>query len=317
MLLIFGLGAGGARGLEPTVARTRAALALAALLASAGCGGAGGLAPDDRPTPAPPPPKVAILSVDGLRPSVFEAPDPLRAEAPNILGLSRRGVHTFAAQTVFPSHTLPAHASMLSGTTPAVHGFTWNDYQPARGAIGVPTVFSIARAAGLRTVMVVGKSKLRHLERPDSVDAFVLAGRGDADVANEAVVQVQAGFDLLFVHFPDTDLSGHASGWLSPTYLARVADADAAVGRLLAALPAHTTVILSADHGGNARTHGSTSREDMTIPWVLAGPRVTRPGRELVRPVRTVDTAATALFVLGLTLPADAAGRVVDEAFEP
>jgi predicted AlkP superfamily pyrophosphatase or phosphodiesterase len=102
--------------------------------------------------------------------------------------------------------------------------------------------------------MVVGKEKFRQLDAPDTVSSFVLTGQGDADVANQAIVQVQAGFDLMFVHLPDTDLAGHASGWMSAPYLEKVADADRAVGRMLAAFPPETTVILSADHGGHSNT---------------------------------------------------------------
>jgi predicted AlkP superfamily pyrophosphatase or phosphodiesterase len=256
-----------------------------------------------------------IISIDGLRPDAFTSA--AGAAAPNIIGLARRGAYSWHAQTIVPAMTLPAHSSMLSGVPPTVHGLTWDDWRPDKGCISVPTVFGIARAAGLRTVMVVGKEKFRQIEAPDTVSSFVLATGGDADVANQAMVQVQAGFDLMFVHFPDTDLTGHAHGWLSAPYLAKVTQADHAVGRLLSALPPETTVILSADHGGHANTHGLTLAEDMTIPWVIAGPRVPGGGRELQRPVRTVDTAATALYVLGLSLPATASGVVVGEAFAP
>jgi phosphopentomutase len=119
----------------------------------------------------------------------------------------------------------------------------------------------------------------------------------------------------MFVHFPDTDLAGHAKGWLSPSYLEHVAEADRAFGRLLQALPRETTIILTADHGGHGTSHGSNAAEDMTIPWIVVGPRVLARGRELLKPVRTVDTAATVLYVLGLTPPAAASGVVVSEAF--
>lgn len=289
------------------------------LLAGVACGGGAGSSPTPlptgRPTP-PPPPSVVVISIDGLRADAFAGASP-PSEAPNILALARRGAYTWKALTIVPSMTLPAHSSMLSGVMANVHGLTWDNYQPEKPCISVPTVFSLVKAAGLRTVMVVGKEKFRHLDAPGTVDAFVLTGRGDADVANEAIMQVQAGFDLMFVHFPDTDLSGHASGWLSAAYCAKVGEADHAVGRLLSTLPAETTVILTADHGGHASTHGSTMPEDMTIPWIIAGPRVVPGGRELARPVRTVDTAATALYVLGLALPSAAAGSVVGEAFTP
>jgi predicted AlkP superfamily pyrophosphatase or phosphodiesterase len=291
--------------------------ALVALLAAMGCGGGGSpTAPQPAspvvvaPTPAPSP-KVAILSVDGLRADVLA-----KAEMPNVRELALRGAYTWSARTVTPSETLPSHASMLSGEDPKVHKFTWDwdDFKPEKGYITVPTALSVARAAGLRTVMVVGKKKLQHLAPPGTVDSFVLAERGDRDVANEAIIQAGVGFDLLFAHFPDVDYAGHAEGWMSPAYMAKVAEADEAIGRLLAVLPAQTTVILTADHGGRDRSHAQDIPENMTVPWIVAGPRVVRRG-EMTSRVKETDTAATALWVLGLSLPGACAGEIVREPF--
>jgi predicted AlkP superfamily pyrophosphatase or phosphodiesterase len=162
--------------------------------------------------------------------------------------------------------------------------------------------------------MVVGKRKLQHLAPPGAVDSFVLTERGDADVANEAIVQTGVGFDLLFVHFPDVDYAGHGEGWMSAAYMAKVAEVDAAIGRLLAALPPQTTVILTADHGGKGRGHGPDVPENMTVPWIVAGPKVARRG-EMTARVQTADTAATALWVLGLSLPGSCVGQLVREPF--
>jgi predicted AlkP superfamily pyrophosphatase or phosphodiesterase len=285
------------------------------VLLSVGCGGPTPVPPTattlPTPVPTPPPtPKVAILSVDGLRGDALG-----QVPVPNILGLTRRGAYTWKAQTVYPSMTLPAHTSMLTGFLPTAHGILWDDYNSQKGTCTVPTVFAIAHAEGLRTVLVVGKEKFRHLEVSGTVDTFVLARRGDADVANEAIVQTQAGFDLMFVHFPDVDIAGHAQGWMTKAYLEQLAEADVAIGRLLTALPPETTIIFTSDHGGRATVHGSAIPEDMTIPWIVVGPRIPGRGRELTKPVRTVDTAATALFVLGLRPAAAAAGTVVTEAF--
>jgi arylsulfatase A-like enzyme len=302
---------------RPARAWLAVVLATSALVAAGACGGTGSptspLAASPvavAPTPAPSP-KVAVLSVDGLR-----ADAAARAELPNLRGLATRGAYTYAARSVTPSETLPGHASMLSGEEPKVHKITsdWDDFRPEKGFIAVPTVFSVARAAGLRTVMVVGKGKLQHLAPPGTVDSFVLAARGDADVANEAIVQTAAGFDLLFVHFPDLDLAGHAGGWMSAVYLETLARLDEALGRLLAALPPETTVILTADHGGKDHTHGRDIAEDTTVPWIIAGPKVTRRG-EMTSRVKQTDTAATALWTLGLSLPSGCAGAVVQEPF--
>jgi arylsulfatase A-like enzyme len=290
-------------------------LAVPALLGLA-CGGPGATLPTAAPIPVAvptpvPSPKVVILSVDGLRADVFQ-----QADIPNVRGLARRGAYTAREQSVIPPVTLPSHASMLSGVDPSVHKLLWDDYRPEKGYLTVPTIFTVAKASGLRTVMVVGKEKFKHLSAPGTVDTFILAAGGDDDVANEAIVQVQAGFDLMFVHFPDVDLAGHAQGWLSPAYMAKVGVADQAIGRLLAVLPPETTVIFTSDHGGRGNTHGYDIPEDMTVPWVIAGPRV-RPGCELTSRVKQTDTAATALYVLGLSLPGIATGEVVKESFAP
>ena len=203
---------------------------------------------------------------------------------------------------------------MLSGYPPEVHGLTWNDNEPARGAIKVPTLFSLAHAAGLRTVMVVGKEKFEHLNAPGTVEVYLFATRGDQDVADQAVAQIQSGFDLMFVHFPNTDYFGHLAGWMSETQIKQLARTDDAVGRLLAALPANTTVILTADHGGHGLIHGANIPEDMTIPWIIAGPNVLRD-HPLTGPVNVMDTAATAAYVLGLSFPPDVEGKPVYEAF--
>ena len=79
----------------------------------------------------------------------------------------------------------------------------------------MPTVFSVARAAGLRTVLIAGKEKFRQLDVPGMVQRFDLCAADDQEVATRAAGEAMAGFDLMFVHLPQTDLTGHAQGWMS------------------------------------------------------------------------------------------------------
>jgi hypothetical protein len=251
--------------------------------------------------------KVVIVSIDGLRPDAI-----FRAPAPNLQRLACRGSYSFRARTILPSLTLPSHASMVSGFPPEVHGLEWNELQP--GYIRTPTIFSVARAAGRRVVLVVGKDKLVQLAPPGSVDVFVWATDGDGDVAARAVAEIERGFDLLFVHFPDVDLTGHQTGWLSGPYLRQLAATDAALGRVIAALPADAIVIATADHGGHGYGHGAGAPVDVTIPWLIAGPDI-RAGHALTVPVSTLDTAATAARLVGVELRGDVIGRPIREAF--
>jgi arylsulfatase A-like enzyme len=298
-------------------ARTASFVILTAGLTLAACGGRVPTSPSG-PAPVTPAPvipvittgKVVIISIDGLRPDAIQI-----AGSPSIMALAARGSFTWSAQTIYPSNTLPAHISMLTGYAPDEHGITWDDYLPMRGTILVPTLFSAARAKGLRTAMVVGKEKFTTFRDTGACDTWVLAAPDDDDVANRVSTALSARPDLLFVHLPDVDLVGHAKRWMSPEYLTAVRRADAAVGRIVASLPPDTTIILTADHGGRPEGHGSDSPEDTTIPWIVAGPSTAR-GRALPSyAVRTTDTAATAAFVLGVSLQPDAVGRPVYDAF--
>jgi predicted AlkP superfamily pyrophosphatase or phosphodiesterase len=287
----------------------RASLVLLALLAA--CGGGGAPTTPPSPVPSPVQPSVLIITIDGLRPDALA-----RVQPPNLLALAGRGAHTMAARTVVPPNTLPAHASIVSGVDPETHGITWGDYQPARGTISVPTIFTIAHAAGMRTALVCGKNVFRQLDAPGSIDFFADLNGGDAVVATEAIARLGERYRLMLVHFADVDLVGHVSGWMSDAQLRQVGDTDAAVGRLLAAVPAGTVVILTADHGGNGLNHVTEQPVDMTVPWMMSGPGVA-PGRVLSVPVNVKDTAATALVILGLALPPGLPARPVVEAFTP
>jgi predicted AlkP superfamily pyrophosphatase or phosphodiesterase len=292
--------------------RRLAARAWLALSLASGLFACGGDTPVSPPSPSPtppPPPRVAILSVDGLRPDAIA-----KADTPNLHSLIAKGSHTLQARTIDLSNTLPSHTSMLTAYPLSIHKVSWDDYQPSR-RIAAPTIFTAIKARNMRSVMVVGKEKFQQFRDMGDADVFALTLQGDDEVANQAIVQMGISFDLMFVHFPDVDMTGHAKGWMSAAYLEKVAVADRAIGRVLAALPAGVTVIVTADHGGHGTGHGTTAPEDVTIPWIISGPGV-RQGFTLTTPVVTLDTTATAGRVLGLALPSDVSGRAVAAAFQ-
>jgi arylsulfatase A-like enzyme len=295
--------------------RTTAALLLTVVVALAGCGGNPARPSALAPAPAPiviptiTNGKVAVISIDGLRPDAIQ-----QSGASNILALAARGAYSWNAHTVFPSNTLPSHVSMLTGYAPDQHGMMWDDYEPMRGQILVPTVLALARSKGLRTGMVAGKEKFQHFRDTGACDMFALAPALDDEVATRASFAASSRPDFLFVHLPQVDLVGHVTRWMSPEYLDAVRRADAAVGRIVAALSPDTTIIVTADHGGHDLDHVAGTPQDSTIPWVIAGPSTAR-GKQLRSGIQTMDTAATAAFVLGVALQPDAQGTPVYEAF--
>lgn len=289
---------------------------------SAAVGGARAERPA-RPIPAIE--RVLIISIDGLRPDRL-----LLADAPVLRGLIRDGAYTMWAQTTAVSVTLPSHVSMLTGVSPGKHGIGWNSNLQLQTMVYPlrPTLFELAKQAGYTTAMISGKTKFRFLAKPGTLDHHFLPEQQDYEtdepVAEEAVrVMATLKPEVLFVHLPANDKSGHEHGWGSPEQLATIARADACVGRILAALEqagvkSSTLVIVSSDHGGAGLTHGAEDPRSRHIPWIAAGPGV-KAGFDLTQlaelTVRTEDTCATACWVLGLPVSEYFDGKPVLPAF--
>lgn len=264
---------------------------------------------------------VLLVSIDGLRPDAIQA-----FNAPTLGRLVREGSFTLAATTTMPSKTLPSHTSMLTGEPPDRHGVLWNTaFEDAPGTLEIPTVFGTARASGYRTAAFFSKSKFSHLQVPGTLDYSQAPGgwfgrwssaHTLTDVEHYLATNAP---NLLFVHLTDPDKEGHAHGWMSTEYGRGVLRADSAVKRLMAAAdrtygPGQYTLIVTADHGGNGRDHGSDNPLDVTIPWIAWGRGVV-PGEITTKVVRTMDTASTVLFLLGVDTPGQWIGVPVRSAF--
>lgn len=256
---------------------------------------------------------VVIVSYDGLRPDAIAA-----APMTNVLGLMDSGAYSLKARTISYASTLPAHASMLSGMCLAKHGVDWDVTTYYKGYSKGTDIFDLAHAAGLKSVMIVNKEKLRQLAEPETTDVFELVYGTEAVIMKTAIEQMTAGFDLMFVHIGSPDYRGHKYGWMSNAQLQALRNGDAALGLLLNALDQYglrdsTLIIITADHGGHDQNHDGTRIEDLQIPWIASGPGIVQ--MELTTPIQTMDTAATAAYALELPIPSEWDGVPVYEAF--
>lgn len=285
---------------------------IAALVLAAGCtaGAAGAAAPR---------PHVVLVVVDGLRPDAIAA-----AGAPNLQRLVAGGATSLKARAVGIPETLASFVTIATGLSPARHGVTWND---DRGTtLGRPTIYSRVAEAGGVAALYFGKSKLTMLAAPgtaairhgpgprnsnwDAGDGPVLARAFAAEFARQAPA-------FALVHLRQPDFIGHDQGWMTPAYLDAVRHDDAALGVVLDAIAAspaakNTTVLLTADHGGEGTYHGARGSDaSWTIPWLCQGDGIRAqilPGTPTL-----LDVAPTVLALLGLPpLPA-AEGQVVKE----
>jgi predicted AlkP superfamily pyrophosphatase or phosphodiesterase len=258
--------------------------------------------------------KVVLFMLDGVRPDAIVA-----ANAPTLSALMSRGAYTMSAQSVMPSITLPCHTSIFHSVPPSRHGITSNVWTPL--ARPLPGLVDLAKQQlGLRSAFFINWEELRDVSRPGSLsyswymDASYLE-HGDDLVAEQAARVIPSEqFDFAFVYFGTVDTFGHMFGWMSPEYLAQLERVDRQLGHVLDALPMDTAVVVHADHGGHERNHGTDTPEDMTIPWLAAGPTI-RAGHVIQTPISLLDTAPTIAHILGLKASSQWEGRCVDEIF--
>ncbi len=317
--------------MRSTSSRRRSARALAALVPVLALGAfapAVVLAPLEVTAPVPqtaPPARglvtdhVVVISVDGLRPDAIE-----HFGAETMLRLMREGSHSLRARTIMPSKTLPSHTSMLTGVEPEDHGITWNsDETETHGHVEAPTIFTMARERGFSTAAFFSKTKFHHLEVPESLDHVDSPESGQFSagqtLGNVGGYLRAAKPNLLFVHIGEPDYAGHFWGWMGWMYGRAVRQADDAVEQVIEASDrafgeGNYTVIVTADHGGHGWNHGSSDPRDVTIPWITWGKGV-RGGTQLAHGIRTMDTAATALWLLGMPVTTASDGLAVAHAF--
>jgi len=242
--------------------------------------------------------KVILISIDGMRPDgVVNCGNPYVAE------MMKRGAYTLTAQTVIPSVTLPCHTSMFHSVTPERHGITTNDYMPQVRPI--PGLFEQIHRSGGDCAMFYGWEPLRDIARPASL-TWAEYFNAYADEHTDGILTDRAlAFmkmdkpDFCFLYMVETDeKGGHDSGWMTETYLDYISHAISNVKRVIEETNGEYTVIVTADHGGHGRSHGSEMPEDMTIPMIFFGPDF--KGGEELHGVSILDLAPTIADIMGV-----------------
>jgi phosphonoacetate hydrolase len=112
---------------------------------------------------------VAVVCIDGSDPAYFEAAKKAGV-IPNIERFMREGFSA-TARCVIPSFTCPNNISIATGSPPNVHGISGNFYLDRETGEAVVmtgpelmrsrTIFDVLSGAGVRTVVVTAKDKLR------------------------------------------------------------------------------------------------------------------------------------------------------------
>lgn len=245
--------------------------------------------------------KVLLILADGMRPDSL-------TNIPQVADMKKKAAWTMAAKTVFPSVTLPCHMSLFHSVDPTRHGTTTNVYAPQ--VRPVDGLFEVLAAQKKCTAMFYSWEQLRDVSRPGSLTFSYFCkckqygttgtNRMSTDACMAYLAENEADFTFLYLASPDS--VGHQSGWMGDAYLEAVQDCWNQIDRVLAQLPEDYTVIVTADHGGHDRIHGTDLPEDMTIPLFAMGPDF-KAGQQLEN-VSILDIAPTVAKLLGAE-PAD------------
>jgi len=286
-------------------------------------------------------PSVLLVSIDTLRADHVGSYGYRAAATPVIDALAARGLRFEQAETVTPL-TLPAHASLLSGTFPAFHGVRDN----GSFYVGdeVTTLAEALKAHGYRTGGFVGAYVLDHrwgiaqgfdhyyddfdLSRFEMAAGLDAAQRPGTEVVDHALAWLAGEGDQPFfawVHLydphspyvPPEPYRSRFPATLEGAYDGEIAATDAQVGRLVDFLTRsrrleNTVIVVVGDHGESLGEHGEQQHgffvydAAVRIPLIVAGPRV--PTRAVADQVRIVDVMPTILELAGVGVPSAVQG---------
>jgi arylsulfatase A-like enzyme len=264
--------------------------------------------------------RVVLVVLDGLR---ADAIPTLNLRCWN--RLARGGAWSLGGATVAPSVTAAAMASLLTGTSPEVHGLRSDRFHLPRSRGPVHPLPRVLADAGLPTSGFIAELPMlfrglgKRIARQLGIGMPCFAGDNAPEILSRArahLAEQQEG--LLVFHWPDCDRAGHETGWMSDEYARAAHRMDETLG-LLASLAEvesdpGTLLIALADHGGGGVdpcNHESAHPLDRTIPILLVGGGA---AGELIAP-SLLDVPATVLWALGVPLPASYVGRPLVEAF--
>ncbi len=243
--------------------------------------------------------KVLLILVDGMRPDAVTS-----CTHPAVRDFMENSLYTLSARTVMPSVTLPTHMSLFHSVPPERHGIITNTFTPmVRPLDGLCERIN---AAGGRCAFFYNWEQLRDLSRPGTLcqSSFFSGYMHGHESSNELVTRaalesLERGTpDFMFVYLGWVDEAGHGHGWLSDEYMRAVYISWDEIARLTAAaFERGYTVIITADHGGHERSHGSDMDEDMTIPLFIRGENVS--AGQLKGDISIMDIAPTVAAIAG------------------
>jgi predicted AlkP superfamily pyrophosphatase or phosphodiesterase len=235
-------------------------------------------------------PPLVLISVDGMKPEYVTQADQHNLKIPVLRAFLTQGTYAQGVVGVLPTVTYPSHTTMVTGVWPAQHGVVDNTIFDPFGEhpntwywdfsdIKVPTLYTVADAAGIKTANVgwpvtvnapidyniAEGTQSEHTDKPagspyhpaDILDqiGIHLSTKTDQDVTKtaEAVAILQKFHPgLLLVHLTDLDHQEHEHSPFSPEADAALEIIDSQIGQIeqaALAVDPHTRIVIVSDHG--------------------------------------------------------------------
>lgn len=191
----------------------------------------------------------------------------------------------------FPTVSLPVEAALWSGLTQQQSGIVFRSDRPLdppldQRAIPAQVAGSVAIAESYGWIVrSLGFSRVEPAAEPGKPHKDADAETWKTQWEQRALEAVQSDARLAFVHILRVDTAGHKHGGASEQYATAAREADAILGKLMAADPRARWFLLS-DHGHTATGgHGGEEPHVRQVQGCIAGPGISRATGKLVHVV--------------------------------
>lgn len=207
---------------------------------------------------------VLIISIDALHPDALG-----EKTSKTIHSIMKRGVFTLKGQSTSPPLTLLSHAAMFSGIDPNEGGRKDNSWEHGQKQIRNKTIFHDAKSKNFSTGFFYSKTKLGFL-LSDAVDQHRLDPAFSVENAM-AFFKKQGLKKYCFLHVSGLDRSGPVEGWLSKGYMEELFYIDQSLSSLVELITSKEgyLLIITSDHAGHGKIHGSDHPDDAKLPLVM------------------------------------------------
>jgi len=277
-------------------------------------------------------PNLLMITLDTVRADYLSCNGSKKAQTPHLDRLARGGVNFTRARTSVPL-TLPAHASIMTGNYPPVHGVRDN------GSYRLPeeqlTLAEVLHGHGYETAAFIGAFVLdRDFGVAQGFDVFDegdwgnvnalenLAAERSADAVRDAFsswLMDRAGTRPFFAwihlydpHAPYVPPEPFRKRYAENPYAGEIAYTDTVVGKIVEDLESSkllgsTLIAVVGDHGEALGEHGEQTHSlliynsTIHVPMLLHLPGLVTSGKTVEHLTRTIDLAPTILDYMGIS----------------